>query len=102
MSDLDHANLRTVQSNLQPKPLTIVAAATIAPQTFLTVLSGTTEVATITPPATGCHMLAIQAGTTTAAFTTSGNIVGLTTASTTQPALFIWNPVTSKYIRTVA
>jgi len=102
MPDRDFQNLSTVQNKLQPTPVTLTAAATIAPSTFLTILSGTTEVATITPPVTGCHLLAITAGTTTAAFTTAGNIVGLTTASTTQPSLFIYNPVTGKYIRTVA
>mgnify|MGYP001577739947 CR=1 FL=1 len=102
MADLNFQDISTVQSGLQPKPVTMAAAATIAPTTFLTILSTTTEVATITPPVTGCHMLAIQAGTTTAAFTTAGNIVGLTTASTTQPSLFIYNPLTGKYTRTVA
>lgn len=102
MADLNFQDISTVQSKLQPTPKTLTAAATIAPTTFLTILSGTTAVATITPPVTGTHMIAIIAGTTTAAFTTSGNIVGLTTASTTQPSLFIYNPISSTYIRTVA
>lgn len=98
----DWNNLSTVQSELQATPRTITAAATIAPTTFLSVLSGTTAVATITPPVRGTHVIAIIAGTTTAAYTTSGNIVGLTTADTTQPSLFVYNPITGKYIRTVA
>lgn len=103
MSDLDFQQLSTVQSDKQLTPRTIVAAAIIAPTTFLTILSGTTEVATISPPVSGAHMLAIMAGTTTAAFTTAGNIVGLTTAgNTTQPILFIYNPISGKYIRTIA
>lgn len=102
MSDLNFQDLSTVQNSLQPKPRTIDAAETIAPTTFLTFLSGTTEVATITPPVTGTHMIAIVAGTTTAAFTTSGNIVGLTTASTTQPSVFIYDPISETYLRTVA
>lgn len=102
MSDLDFQNFSTVQSQAQQPPVTIVAAATIAPKTFLTILSGTTAVANITPPVTGCHMIAIVAGTTTAAYTTSGNVNGLTTASTTEPSLFIFNPLTGEYTRTVA
>lgn len=99
--DLNFQQISTVQDGKQPKPVTLTAAATIAPTTFLTRLSGTTAVATITPPVTGSHMLAIVAGTTTAAFTTSGNIVGITTADTTAPSLFIYDPITAKYMRTV-
>lgn len=94
--------LSTVQDEQSPTPVTIVAAAVIAPTTFHSILSGTTVVATITPPVLGSHVLAITAGTTTAAYTTSGNIVGLTTASTEAPSLFIYNPISAKYIRTVA
>lgn len=94
--------LSTVQDEQSPTPVTLTAAATIAPTTFHTILSGTAEIATITPPVLGSHMLAITAGTTTAAYTTSGNIVGLTTASTTQPSLFVYNPISAKYIRIVA
>lgn len=98
--DLNFQQLSTVQNNLQPKPRTITAATTVAPTTFLTKLSGTTELATITPPVTGTHLIAIVFGTTTAALTTSGNIVGITTApTTTGPCLFIYDPVQSKYLR---
>ncbi len=99
MSDLDHQNLSTVQSNLQPGPVTVTAAASISPTTFLTLLSGTTAIATIVPPVTGTHMIAVVAATTTAAFTTSGNIVGATTATTTAPLLFIYNPLSGDYLR---
>ena len=102
MRDADFQDLSTVQSNQQASPKTITAAATITPTTFLTILSGTTAVATITPPVAGTHMIAIIAGTTTAAYTTSGNIVGATTASTTQPSLFVYNPISGKYIGVVA
>lgn len=100
--DLNFQQISTVQNNLQITPRTITAAATVAPTTFLSTITGTTVIATITPPVTGCHMLAIIAGTTTAAFTTTGNIVGATTASTTQPSLFIYDPITAKYRGVVA
>lgn len=102
MPDVDFQQLSTVQSNLMQKPRTIVAAATIAPTTFLSRISGTTAIANITPPVTGCHMIAIIGGVADTAYTTSGNIVGATTASTTQPSIFIFDPITNKYIRTVA
>ncbi len=102
MSVLSFQDISTVQSDLQPTPKTITAAASIAPTTFLSILSGTTAVATITPPVPGTHMIAIVAGTTTAAYTTSGNLIGATTASTTQPSLFIYNPITGKYLGAVA
>lgn len=41
MSDLLHQNFETVQSDQQPFPPTIASAATIAPTTKLTFLTGT-------------------------------------------------------------
>jgi hypothetical protein len=96
MSDLLFQNLSTVQSNVQPTPVTVTAAATIAPTTFLTRLSGNTAVATITPPVSGCHMLAIIPGTTTG-FTSSGNVTGGTTTVANRVYLFVYDPVAAKY-----
>lgn len=96
MSDLLFQNFSTVQSNKQPAPATIAAAATIAPVSFITVLTGNTPVATITPPVTGQHMLCIIPGTTTG-FTTTGNILGGTTTVASRAYLFVYNPVSLKY-----
>ncbi len=93
MSDPLFQNLSTVQSGLQPTPITVTAAATVAPQNFLTYISGNTAVSTIVPPVTGVHMLAIVP-TTTTGFTTGGNIVGATTTVANRVYLFIWNPLT--------
>lgn len=92
MSDLLAANFDTFQSNQQPTPITQVAAATISPQTLITVLTGNTAVATINPPVTGSHMLCIVPGTTTG-FTTTGNIVGGTTTVANRAYLFVYNPL---------
>lgn len=92
MSDLLSQNIRTVQSNQQPTPLTITAAATISPQGFITVLTGNTAVGTINPPVTGQHMLCIVPGTTTG-FTTGGNIVGGTATVSGRAYLFCYNPI---------
>jgi hypothetical protein len=96
MSSLNFQNLSTVQSKIQPLPVTITAAATIAPTTFLTILSGNTAIATITPPVEGAHMLAIMPGTTSG-FTTSGNIVGGQTTVASVVYLFVYNPIAAKY-----
>ena len=47
--DLLQGQMSTVQGPTMPKPQTLVAAATIAPQTKLTFVSGQTQVANITP-----------------------------------------------------
>ena len=96
MSDLSHQDLATVQSDKQPLPVTITAATTIAPTTFLTVLSGATAVTTIPPPVTGAHMLAFIAGGTTG-FSTGGNVSGGTTTVSGRVYLFVYNPIAATY-----
>lgn len=96
MSDLLFQNFSTVQSNQQPLPVSMAAAAVITPTTFLTRLVGNTAVVTITPPVSGCHMLAIIPGTTTG-FTSTGNIVGGTTTVASRVYLFIYDPIAAKY-----
>jgi hypothetical protein len=102
MSDLDFQNISSVNNEQQPKPVTFVAASTIAPSTFLSFIAGTTALVTITPPVTGAHMLAIVATSTNwAGATTAGNIL---VASVTNSEiwnnklnLFVYNPLTAKY-----
>ncbi len=96
---LEFQNLSTVQSELQPKPVTIAAAATIAPKTFLTFISGTTAIATITPPVRGAHMLAFLFTTNqTGQFLTTGNIQQSTTTATVNiPVFLVYDPSTNKY-----
>jgi hypothetical protein len=96
MKESDFQNLSTVQSQLQPMPVTITAAATIAPTTFITVLDGNTAVATITPPIAGAHMLCVIPDTTTG-FTTGGNVSGGTTTVAGCAYLFVYNPITATY-----
>lgn len=98
MPDLEFQNISTVHSALQPKPVTIASAATVAPSTFLTFISGTVAIATVTPPVTGAHMLMMVFTTTTpTAFTTSGNIKAVATPSTNLPVFLTYNPVEGKY-----
>lgn len=99
MPDLEFQNLSTVQNSLQPKPVTVAAAATIAPSTFITFVTGTTVVATITAPVTGAHMLAlIFTATNPGTFTTTGNILQAVAPTTNGGVTFmVYNPLTGKY-----
>jgi hypothetical protein len=78
-------------------PATLASAATIAPSTFLTVLTGNTAVVTITPPVTHAHMLALQfAGV--AGVTAAGNILTAKASIAGMVILFVFNPNTQKYV----
>ena len=96
MSELLFQDLSTVQSSKQPSPVRVTAAATIAPKTFMTWVTGNTAIATITPPITGCHMLCIVPGTTTG-FTTGGNISGGTTTVANKAYLFVYDTINATY-----
>jgi len=75
MSDLLFQDLSTAQSNKQPLPPTIASAATIAPKTKFTFLTGTVTIATITPPTTGyCELTLCFTNASPGVFLTSGNI----------------------------
>jgi len=96
--DLSFQNLSTVQGAVQPKPPTIASAATVAPSTFLTFISGTVAIATVTPPADGQHMLVFVFTTTTpVAFTTTGNIKTVATPTQNVPMFLVYNPTEAKY-----
>jgi hypothetical protein len=98
MSDLLHKNLATVQSNLQPKPVTLAGAATIAPTTFLTFVTGTIAIATITPPVSGSHMLCmIHTDSSPATYLTTGNVSTAVVPTQNLPSFFVYDPSTAKY-----
>lgn len=93
----DWAQLATVQGPTSPKPVTIASANTIAPTTFLTVLTGNVVIKTITPPVDFGHMLAIQfAGI--AGVDATGNIATLKASVVGEIMLLVYNPVTAKYV----
>lgn len=100
MSDLLHQNFDSVQSDKQPLPPTVASAATIAPTTKLTFVTGTVAVATITPPVTGYHELAfIFTDANPTALATSGNIKTAYTPIQNQAFVLYYNPSTAKYWR---
>ena len=97
--DLYHQNIATVQSKQQPSPVTVAAATTIAPSTFITFVSGTTDVATITPPVSGQHMLClIFTNANPGSLLTTGNVlVASTTVAQNVPVLMFYDPAQAKY-----
>lgn len=98
MSDLNHQNFATVQSNQQPQPVTMAAAATIAPTTGLTFITGTTQIANITPPVTGYHMLIlIFTDAAPGTLLTTGNINTAVVPTQNLPTFLFYDPVTAKY-----
>lgn len=98
MSDLNFQNFSTVQSAQMPLPVTMAAAATIAPTTFLTFLTGTTQVANITPPVTGCHMLALVfTNANPGAFTGAGNVQSTKDPAQNECVLLVYDPSSAKY-----
>lgn len=99
MSDLLFQNISTVQSNVQPGPNTIASATTLAPSSFITFVSGTTDVGTISPPVTGQHMLTlIFTDATPGDLLTTGNInVGSTTLAQNVPVLLFYDPNSATY-----
>jgi hypothetical protein len=100
MSDLLHQNFGAVQSDKQPSPVTMASAATIAPTTRLTFVTGTVQVATITPPVTGYHELVfIFTDANPGALVTTGNIHTAYTPIQNQAFSLHYDPSTGKYWR---
>lgn len=98
MSDLLCQNFSTFQNQLQPMPVSMDAAATIAPTTLTTILAGTTQLQTITPPLTGQHVLfLIFTDTTPGTTLTTGNIANAVVPTQNVPSMFLYNPITAKY-----
>ena len=96
--DLNFQKLSTVQNGLMPTPVTLASAATIAPTTFMTTVTGTVPVTTITPPVTGSHMLAFRFTTASPGVTgTTGNIGIASTTVVNKILLMCYDPVAAKY-----
>lgn len=95
--DLQAANFSLPQSLLQPMPSTLASAATIAPTTLITLISGAAAIVNITPPQEGAHLLIfIPTGAFT--MTAAGNIATAVGAAVVgAPVLAIYNPASRKY-----
>jgi hypothetical protein len=104
LNDSDFMQLMPVAGppGISPLPPTLASATTVAPTTFLTFISGTTAIATITPPLTGAHLLMmIFTNATPTAFTTTGNIKAVATPAQNLPVFLMYNPVEAKYYASV-
>lgn len=78
-------------------PVTLASAATIAPSSFVTILTGNVGIATITPPVPFGHMLVIVfAGT--AGVLATGNIGTAVASVVGQGMILVYNPDTQKYV----
>jgi hypothetical protein len=98
MSDLQQADIDTVASSVQLAPATIASSAVIAPTTFLSFISGSVPLATITPPVSGAHLLAFVFTSASPGVTaTTGNIAIATTTVLSKMLLMAWSPTTNKY-----
>lgn len=96
--ELTFQQLSTVQDKLSPLPATIASAATVAPSTFISFITGTTAIATVTPPADGSHLIYFIFTTTTpVAFTTTGNIKYVATPTQNIPMSLLYDPIEGKY-----
>jgi hypothetical protein len=77
-------------------PVTLASATTIAPVSFLTVLTGNVAIAAITPPVLTAHILCIVfAGT--AGITAGNNIANTKASVAAEGMLLVFNPATQKY-----
>ena len=95
---LNFQDFSTVQSQLQPMPTTLASASVIAPQTFITLITGSTTLDTVTPPLPGIHMLVLVSSGGTWAWSAAGNITtaGAAVVAGEMVVLF-FNPNTNKY-----
>src|SRR3990167_1549832 len=91
-------DISCVQSEQQLEPLTIASATTIATRTRLTFVTGTVQVATITPPVLGYHELVlIFTNGSPGALLTSGNIKTAYTPLQNKSFSLHYNPIDGKY-----
>ena len=96
MSDLLSANYGPAQSSAQPLPVTIVAAASVAPIGALTFLTGTTQLANIVPPTSGyCQVTLCFTDDSPGAFLTNGTTYPIKVAYqpiVNRPVTLHWDP----------
>lgn len=100
-NDLNFEKLSTVQSKQQVKPVTLASAATIAPTTKFTRITGTVQITKITPPAQGYHELTLVFTSAYAALATGGSgdgaIASAYTSVADRPITLYYDPRTQLY-----
>lgn len=97
--ELNRYNLGYPQNLQNALPNTIASAATVAPVHGLTFLTGTVQVATITPPIGGFHILwFVFTNGSPGALLTSGNIQTAYTPIQNRPFALLYDPSLAKYM----
>jgi len=98
MSDLLSQQLSTVQSDKLPLPPTIASAATIAPTTKLTFVTGTVQLQTITPFVSGYHEITLVfTNAAPGLFLTTGNIQFAYQPIQNRPVTLYYDPSSAKW-----
>jgi len=85
------------QSEQQPKPVTLASAATITPTTKLTFVTGTVQIANVTPPNPGgyCELTLCFTNAAPGLFLTNGSAYPIKTAYQpiqNRPIDLCWDP----------
>ncbi len=96
--DLLFQNLSTVQNLTQPLPPTQASASDMTDliQNFLTIITGTTAIATIDPIVTGVHMIVLVfTDANPGGVTTGGNIANAVDPAQYVPVYLVYNPITA-------
>lgn len=98
MRGSEFQDLSTVQSEQNAMPPTVASATTVAIKHFLTFVSGTTAIATVTPPVKGAHMLIlIFTDSNPGGVTTGGNINAALDPAQYRPVMLFYDPAGAKY-----
>lgn len=96
---LNFQNFSTVGDKQTESPRTQASAATLTPTSFLTIVTGTTQIANITPPIEGGHCLIALVFTNAnpGAFLNSGNIESTKDPAQNELVLLVWDPISSQW-----
>ena len=93
--------LASLGTDKSPRPVTIASAATVAPTTYLSVITGTTAITTITIPYAGFQgtlaFVWTDAGTLTSCIGTGGNIAVASTPVRYKVMFLTYNPIAVKW-----
>jgi hypothetical protein len=96
--ELNRYNIGQPQSEQNTKPNTIASAATIVPVHAMTFITGTVQIANITPPVPGYHELTLVfTNAAPGALLTSGNIQRAGQPVQNVPLKAYYDPSTAKY-----
>ena len=99
MGNLEVFQFSTVQTRQQPKPVTMAAAATVAPTTKLTFLTGQVQLATLTPNDAQAYQEVTLVFTHAApgAFLTTGNLQVAYQPIQNRPIDLCYDPIGGKW-----